>query len=700
MVTLGEGTPYPLGSTATEDGVNFSIFSGNATGVKLEIYQNATDVTPVEIVDLEEVTNHSWHVFVSGMKPGTLYGYRVDGPFEPPNGHRFNKKKLLIDPYAKALTGPVTLDDSVFGYVMGRDDISFSKSDSGAYVPKAVVIDPEFDWMGTRSPKTNWRDTVIYETHVKGATYRLESIDETIRGTYLGLGSPEMIQYLQELGISAVELMPIHHSVDDRMLQEKGLYNYWGYNTICYFAPDTRFSSSKAYGDQVKEFKTMIRNFHNAGIEVILDVVYNHTGEGNRYGPTLSFRGIDNSTYYRLDRQNRRYYSDFTGTGNSLDAGEPQVLQLIMDSLRYWIIDMHIDGFRFDLAAALARQLHDVDALSAFFDIIHQDPVISQVKLIAEPWDVGPGGYQVGNFPPGWAEWNGKYRDLVRRFWRGDEGILGELATRLSGSPDLYELGGRKPHSSVNYICSHDGFTMYDLVSYSRKHNEANGSNNTDGMDENYSVNFGFEGDTDDPAVVGMRMKRIKNLFTTLLVSNGVPMILGGDEILRTQHGNNNAYCQDNESSWRDWNLTDRRKEMYEFVKRLIAFRKSIPSLRRSNFFTGTYMYGANVKDITWLRPDGHIMDNGDWENPHSKAMGVTVSGLVRRPYGQLESFPDTMLLFNASGGSVPFKLPVTGTGWELIIDSFEDLGSFPRNLDSNDFIMPPDSSAVLRSRM
>lgn len=700
MVIFEEGTAKPLGSTATDDGANFSIFSENATGVRLEIYRNATDASPAEIINLEKVTDNYWHVFVPGLKPGTLYGYRVDGLYDPPSGHRFNNNKLLIDPYAKALTGHVELVDSVFGYQIGRDDLSFSKSDSGIYVPKAVVIDPEFDWKGSRSPNTNWRDTVIYETHVKGATYRLESIYESLRGKYLGLGSPEMIQYLQDLRITAVELMPIHHSLDDRVLIERGLHNYWGYNTISYFAPDTRFASSSVYGEQVKEFKTMVRNFHNAGIEVILDVVYNHTGEGNRFGPTLSFRGIDNSIYYRLDGKNRRFYNDFTGTGNSLDAREPQVLQLIMDSLRYWVIDMHVDGFRFDLAAALARQLHDVDALSAFFAIIHQDPVISQVKLIAEPWDVGPGGYQVGNFPPGWAEWNGKYRDSVRRFWRGDEGILGELATRLSGSPDLYEVGGRTPHASINYICSHDGFTMYDLVSYERKHNEANGDRNSDGMDENYSMNFGFEGDTDVPVIQALRMKRIKNLFTTLLVSNGVPMILGGDEILRTQRGNNNAYCQDNETSWNDWNLTDQKKEMLEFVRRLITLRRSIPSMTRTDFFTGRYLYGANVKDITWLRPDGQTMQQEDWENPHAKAVGIIVSGMVRRPYGEPEVSPDTMLLFNASNGGVLFNLPEVQSGWELTINSFEELDSFPRNLNSYELTLPPDSSAVLRKRV
>ncbi len=700
MAFLETGNPQPLGATVTEDGVNFSIYSQNASSVTLELFRDPYDFTAIETVELEEVTNHSWHVFLSGLRPGTLYGYRIDGPYDPSSGNRFNRNKMIIDPYARAVSGTIKWDDSIFGYEIGneKEDLSISRTDSTEFVPKCVVADPEFNWRGIKPPKTSWRDTVIYETHVKGTTYLREDLQKEIRGTYLGLSSYNMVEYFQDLGITAVELMPIHHRVDDRALVERGLNNYWGYNTICYFAPDIRFASSMAPGDQVSEFKTMVRNFHNAGIEVILDVVYNHTGEGNHLGPTLSFRGIDNSVYYRLNNENRRFYNDFTGTGNSLDARHPQVLQLIMDSLRYWVTEMHVDGFRFDLAATLARQLHDVDRLSAFFDIIHQDPVISGVKLIAEPWDVGPGGYQVGNFPVKWAEWNGKYRDIVRKFWRGDEGLIGELATRLSGSPDLYEASGRKPHASINYITSHDGFTMYDLVSYVYKHNEANGHGNQDGMDDNYSVNFGTEGESEDESILDSRYRRIKNLFTTLLVSQGAPMILGGDEIGRTQGGNNNAYCQDNETSWFNWNLTERQKGLYDFVRSLITLRKSIPSLRKQDFFTGTYRPGSEVKDVVWLRPDGHLMDNGDWSNPGIKAMSVLISGLVRKPYGKMERYRDTLLEFNASHNEVEFSLPDHGQSWNMVLNSYEREASLGRLITSGSVVLPPDSSAVLRA--
>ncbi len=698
MSVLGQGTPHPYGATLTEDGVNFSIFSENAASVTLELYRDPYDFIPVETIKMDEVTNFSWHVDVSGLKAGTLYGYRIDGPYEPESGYRFNRNKLLIDPYAKALSGTIKWDDSIFGYSVGREDgdLAISRTDSSEFVPKCVVIDPAFNWRDINPPRTSWRDTIIYETHMKGSTILNERIPKELRGTYLGLGSYQMIEYFQDLGITAVELMPIHHRIDDRFLVERGLRNYWGYNTVSYFAPDIRFSSSHTPGDQVSEFKTMVRNFHNAGIEVILDVVYNHTGEGNHLGPTLNFRGIDNSIYYRLNEESPRFYNDFTGTGNSLNARHPQVLQLIMDSLRYWVTEMHVDGFRFDLAATLARQLHDVDRLSAFFDIIHQDPVLTGTKLIAEPWDVGPGGYQVGNFPIKWAEWNGKYRDTVRRFWRGDEGLLGEFVTRLSGSPDLYEISGRKPHASINYITAHDGFTIYDLVSYAQKHNEANGDNNKDGTDENYSVNFGAEGDTDDVNIQEKRFRRIKNMFITLLSSQGVPMILGGDEMGRTQRGNNNAYCQDNEVSWYNWRPDERKKDLLEFLKVLISLRKSIPSLRRTDFYTGTYKFGGDVKDVLWLRPDGHVMDNGDWSNPSMRCIQILVSGTVRRPYGELEHFPDTIILINASGGNMEFKLPRNDKGWSVMLNSYESPDIMPVALGLFEHTLPEDSTAIL----
>lgn len=698
MAVLNEGTPHPYGATLTEQGVNFSVFSENASSVTLELYKNPYDVVPAESINLEEVTNYSWHVEVSGLRPGALYGYRIDGPYEPRSGLRFNRNKLLLDPYAKALSGTIKWNDSIFGYELNnpQSDHVISRSDSSEYMPKCVVVDPEFNWRDVKPPRTSWRDTIIYETHVKGTTCTLESIPKEFRGTYFGLGSYQMIEYFQELGITAVELMPIHHRIDDRALVERGLNNYWGYNTISYFAPDIRFASSQKPGDQVDEFKTMVRNFHNAGIEVILDVVYNHTGEGNHFGPTLSFRGIDNPIYYRLNEFNKRFYNDFTGTGNSLDARHPQVLQLIMDSLRYWVSEMHVDGFRFDLAATLARQLHDVDRLSAFFDTIHQDPVLTGIKLIAEPWDVGPGGYQVGNFPVKWAEWNGKYRDSARKFWKGEDGLIGEFATRLSGSPDLYEISGRKPHASINYIASHDGFTMYDLVSYLKKHNEANGDGNIDGTDENYSVNFGTEGHTEDNAILDRRFRRIKNMFVTLLTSQGVPMILGGDEMGRTQLGNNNAYCQDNEISWFNWNIDGRSEDLLKFVRTLILLRKSIPSLRRSDFYTGTYKYGGRVKDVIWLRPDGHVMHNGDWEDSSAKSIQVLISGIVRNPYGDFEHFPDTLIMINASERMLKFKIPDNEEGWTMMLNSYGLQEQMPYQIREFELDLPEDSTAIL----
>ncbi len=552
------GSPFPLGATWDGGGVNFALHTEYAERVELCLFDSANDKEEFARVPMMERTHHVWHVYLPRIQPGQLYGYRVYGPYDPVNGHRFNPNKLLLDPYAKAISGTIQWDDSLFGYEIEHpeEDMAFSRSDSAPYIPKAVVIDPAFDWEGDRQPKIPYNKTIIYEAHVKGLTKLHPEVPEAIRGTYAAIAHPAIIRYLKELGITAIELMPVHHFVNDRILAEKGLSNYWGYNTIGFFAPDVRYAASGTGGQQVTEFKNMVKELHKAGIEVILDVVYNHTGEGNHLGPTLCFRGIDNVSYYRLT-EDKRYYMDYTGTGNTLNAMMPPVLRLIMDSLRYWVLEMHVDGFRFDLASALARELHDVDRLGSFFDIIHQDPVISQVKLIAEPWDVGEGGYQVGNFPPGWVEWNGKYRDCIRDYWRGADSMLSEFAVRFTGSPDLYFDNYRRPIASINFITAHDGFTLQDLVSYNEKHNEANGENNRDGEDHNRSWNCGVEGETDDPQIIALRNKQKRNLLTTLFLSQGVPMIVAGDEMGRTQKGNNNAYCQDNEISWIAWQQAD-----------------------------------------------------------------------------------------------------------------------------------------------
>src|SRR5215203_940293 len=554
--TTYPGSPFPLGATWDGEGVNFALFSEKATAVDLCLFDSKTNRE--QRIRVKEIDNHIWHLYVPGLMPGQLYGYRVYGPYEPQNGDRFNPNKLLIDPYAKALSGRVEWHNAIFGYEVGHpeEDLSFSEEDSAPYVPKGVVIDPSFDWENDKAPNIPYHKTIIYEAHVKGLTQLHPDIPKEIRGTYSAIAHPVIIQYLKDLGITAIELMPVHQFVNDGFLREKGLSNYWGYNTIGFFAPDIKYSGSGYSGGQVAEFKTMVKELHKAGIEVILDVVYNHTAEGNHLGPTLSFRGIDNACYYRL-ANDRRFCFDYTGTGNTLNAMLPSVLRLIMDSLRYWILDMHVDGFRFDLASTLARELHEVDRLGSFFDIIHQDPVISQVKLIAEPWDIGEGGYQVGNFPPGWAEWNGKYRDCMRDYWRGADSMLGEFALRFTGSPDLYEEDYRSPTASVNFITAHDGFTLNDLVSYNEKHNLDNGENNNDGESHNRSWNCGAEGDTDDENIINLRNRQKRNFLTTLFFSQGVPMIVAGDELGRTQKGNNNAYCQDNEISWIVWENAD-----------------------------------------------------------------------------------------------------------------------------------------------
>jgi glycogen operon protein len=601
----------------------------------------------------------------------------VHGPWNPGAGQRFNPAKLLLDPYAHAITGTVQWSDALFGYTVGAPDadLTMDERDSAAGMPKSVVIDTAFTWGNDRRLRTPWNDTIIYELQVKGFTARHPEVPEELRGTYAGLIAPAAINHLKSLGVTAVELMPIHHFLVDKYLIDKSLTNYWGYNSIGFFAPDIRYASASGLGRQVTEFKTMVKTLHEEGIEVILDVVYNHTAEGNHLGPTLCFRGIDNAAYYRLVADDRRHYMDYTGCGNTLNMTHPRTLQLLMDSLRYWIQEMHVDGFRFDLASALARELNDVDRLGSFFDIIHQDPVISQVKLIAEPWDLGEGGYQVGNFPVLWAEWNGIYRDTTRAYWKGDEGQAGSLAYRLTGSSDLYGHGGRRPYASINFVTAHDGFTLHDLVSYNEKHNEANGEENRDGHDHNLSWNSGVEGPTDDAAVLDLRYRRMRDFLATLLLSEGVPMISHGDELARTQNGNNNAYCQDNELTWVDWKLDDRRRELLQFTRELIALRKAHPVFRRRQFFYGRRIRGSEVKDLSWFRPDGKEMTEDDWTNPHTRCFGLRMAGdaIVEADARGEPIVDDTFLiLLNAYHEPVNFVLPVhqPGVQWEPVVDT------------------------------
>ncbi|HEU5422250.1 MAG TPA: glycogen debranching protein GlgX [Nitrolancea sp.] len=671
------GHPYPLGATWDGLGVNFAIFSENATRVELCLFDAADDPHERDCVTFTERTGHVWHVYLGGVQPGQLYGYRVDGPYKPEEGLRFNPQKLLIDPYAKALHGAVNWDAKLFGYQLGDPqlDLSHSPDDDAFGVPKGVVVNPYFDWGEDRPPHIPWHESIIYEVHVKGFSVQNPNVPAEQRGTYSGLASPGAIEYFRSLGITAVELMPVHAFLDGKHLIDQGLRNYWGYNTINYFSPDARYSSVGDIGAQVQEFKAMVKSLHRAGIEVILDVVYNHTAEGNELGPTLSFRGIDNPAYYRLVPGNERYYMDYTGTGNSLNVRQPQVLKLIMDSLRYWVEEMHVDGFRFDLAAALARELHDVDRLSAFFDIIHQDPVISRVKLIAEPWDVGEGGYQVGNFPVLWTEWNGKYRDTIRKYWRGDESQLAELGYRLTGSSDLYQHDGRRPYASINFVTAHDGFTLHDLVSYDDKHNQANGENNHDGANDNWSSNYGVEGPTEDSAILAVRERQQRNFIATLLVSQGVPMICGGDEIGRTQQGNNNAYCQDNAISWYDWNLNDSERALFEFTRRMIALRHHHPVLSRPRFFRGRPIRGSEIQDITWYRPDGNMMTAEEWDTAWMRCLGMRLAGEDTGEVNEVGEpvVDDTLLIIlNAAEEPVEFTLPDAhfGNAWEILVDT------------------------------
>ena len=696
------GAPYPLGATWDGVGVNFAIFSEHATRVELCLFDSVDAEVESLTIPLPEQTDMVWHGYLPDIHPGQLYGYRVHGPFAPHLGHRFNPNKLVLDPYAKVVGRAGHWHDSLFGYRPGHDDLTFDARDSAPYAPLAAVADTAFTWSNDKPLRIPWHETLIYELHPKGYTQLNRNIPEGLRGTYLGLATEPAIRHLTSLGVTAVELMPVHHHADEWHVVQKGLRNYWGYNTLSYFAPDLRYASTSAPLESVREFKMMVRALHSAGLEVILDVVYNHTAEGNHLGPTLSLRGIDNSSYYRLQPYEPRFYQDFTGCGNTLNMRSPRVLQLIMDSLRYWVQEMHVDGFRFDLASALARELHAVDKLGAFFDIIHQDPVLSQVKLIAEPWDLGEGGYQVGNFPTKWTEWNGKYRDAVRRFWRGDGGVVSELATRLSGSSDLYEQSGRRPYASINFVTAHDGFSLADLVSYNEKHNEPNGEENRDGEPNNLSWNCGVEGPTTDRRVLDLRERQRRNLMATLLLSVGVPMLSGGDEVGRTQQGNNNAYCQDNEISWTHWDLGADDREFLEFTRRLIRIWKENPVLRRRKFFQGRRIRGAEVLDIAWLDPSGREMTDAMWNSPDVRCLGVRLNGDAIdevNERGERITGETLVLLLNAAESPISFALPAARREerWEMLIDTADPWLPSRRLTAGERYLLQARSMAVLR---
>ena len=677
---IWKGYAYPLGSTWMGTGTNFAIYSHGATKVELCLFDQVNGAGAVDTITLIEKADEVWHVFLPDVRPGQLYGYRVHGPWEPERGRRFNPAKVLLDPYARAIAGEVKWAPEMFSYDTEHPDRDLAPDhrDNAAFVPKAVVVDQTFNWDNDRSPRNPLEDTIIYEAHVRGFSELWEELDPEVRGTYSGIGSSEAIAYFKKLGITAVELMPVHAFVFDQHLLDRGLSNYWGYNTIGFFAPEARYSGWGERGEQVAEFKQMVKNLHTAGIEVILDVVYNHTAEGNQLGPTFSFRGIDNETYYRLVGENPRYYFDYTGTGNTVNVPHPRVLQLIMDSLRYWVLEMHVDGFRFDLAAALARELHAVSRLSSFFDVIHQDPVISQVKLIAEPWDVGEGGYQVGNFPVLWCEWNGRYRDAVRRFWKGDQGQVNDFAYRLAGSSDLYQNTSKSPTASINFITAHDGFTLRDLVSYNEKHNEANGENNQDGESNNHSWNCGAEGPTDDPEVLALRARQERNFLTTLFLSQGVPMLRGGDEAGQSKGGNNNSYCQNNSISWNDWKRTPEQLRLIEFASKVIHFRGKHPIFHRPKFFQGKEVID-HQKDISWHRPDGGEMDHVDWGNQEARAFCILLCGdeMDVTTFRNHRISDDTFYLcFNAFHEDLVFTLPGrTSVAWQLILDTAEAEG-------------------------
>ncbi len=671
------GTPYPLGATWDGSGTNFAIYSGVADRVELCLFDEAGTETRVALAEVDGLV---WHCYLPGVGPGQRYGYRVHGPHEPERGHRCNPAKLLLDPYGKAVAGRLEWDEALFGHRFA-DPAVLNTDDSAPFIPKNVVVSPYFDWADDRPPRTPYHETIIYEAHVRGLTLRHPDVPPEQRGTYAGLAHPAVVEHLTRLGITAVELMPVHQFVPEHGLVQRGLTNYWGYNTIAFLAPHNGYAAGADPAGVVAEFKDMVRALHAAGIEVILDVVYNHTAESGALGPTLSFRGIDNAAYYQLDAADPRVYLDYTGCGNSLNVRHPHALQLIMDSLRYWVGDMHVDGFRFDLAAALARELHQVDRLATFFDLVQQDPVVSQVKLIAEPWDVGEGGYQVGKFPPLWTEWNGKYRDTVRDFWRGRPATLAEFASRLTGSSDLYETSARRPVASVNFVTCHDGFTLADLVSYDEKHNEANGEAGRDGSDDNRSWNCGAEGPTDDPAVIDLRARQVRNFLVTLFCSQGVPMLLAGDELGRTQQGNNNAYCQDNEISWVDWDLAGKQADLLEFTRSLAALRRDHPVFRRRRFFSGLPAAaaaggpGTGLQDIVWLSPSGAEMTEEGWRAPDTRSLAVFLNGgAITEPGPRGEAVRDAsfLLLFNARAEPVSFALPDAryGPGWIVVADS------------------------------
>ncbi len=699
------GRPYPLGATWDGSGANFALYSENATKVELCLFDSAESEKESARIPMVEQTDMVWHIYLPDVLPGQLYGYRVDGPYKPSEGHRFNPNKVLLDPYAKAIARETRWADEMWGYKLGdpEADLSFDDRDNARFAPLAAVLDEAFTWGDDRPPRNPWNKTLIYELHVKGFTKLHPDVPEKQRGTYAGVGSDASIRYLKSLGVTAVELLPVHEFLDDRHLVDRGLVNYWGYNTLGFFAPARRYGSVEGAGDVVREFKTMVRNLHAAGIEVILDVVYNHTAEGSNLGPTLSFRGIDNASYYRLSPEDPRYYMDFTGCGNTFHMRNPRVLQLIMDSLRYWITHMHIDGLRFDLASTLARELHEVDKLGAFFDIIHQDPVISQVKLIAEPWDLGEGGYQVGNFPSLWSEWNGRYRDSIRRFWKGDGGMVSEFATRFCGSSDLYEWSSRRPHASINFITCHDGFSLEDLVSYDHKHNEANGEDNRDGTDDNQSWNCGAEGETDDPAIRKLRERKKRGMLATLILSQGAPMLLAGDAIGHTQKGNNNAYCQDNEISWLNWDLTPEKESLLKFVRRVTALFHEQPVFHRRRFFHGQAIQGAAAPEISWFDPSGAEMSDEAWNSSFVRCLGVQLFGedIDVDEHGEDIRGDTMLLLFNVDHvNTIPFVLPPPGNGdsapWELVFDTAQENGNEP-TLESP-YPLQPCSVVVLKS--
>jgi glycogen operon protein len=685
------GRPSPLGATVKEDGVNFALFSEHATRVELCLFDSPESTVESARISLPQKTHQVWHGFFPDIKPGQIYGYRVDGPYDPQHGHRFNPHKVLLDPYTKLMGRDLRWDRSILDH----------SCDTAPFAPLGRVVDTTFSWGDDRPPQIPWHETILYELHVKGFTRQHPDVPENLRGTYAGLASPAAIDHLHKLGITAVELLPVHYHLDEPFLLERGRTNYWGYNSLAFFAPDPRYAASGPE-EAVQEFQQMVRQLHAAGIEVILDVVYNHTAEGNHLGPTLSLRGIDNSAYYRLE-SNQEYYTDFTGCGNSLRVSHPQTLRLIMDSLRHWVREMHVDGFRFDLASALARELWEVDRLSSFFDIIHQDPLLSEVKLIAEPWDVGANGYQVGNFPVLWSEWNGKYRDCLRRFWKGNGRTVGELATRLAGSSDLFSDDGRAPGASINFVTAHDGFTLRDLVSYNQKHNETNGEENRDGTSDNESWNCGLEGPTDNPEVNTLRARQQRNFLATLILSQGVPMLLAGDEFGQTQHGNNNAYCQDSPVAWLDWNWSGEQGALFEFTRELIHLRQTQPVFRRRQFFLGRPIHGAEIKDIYWMEPDGTEMDREDWAADNVRSLAMVLPGNQISEVGdhgeaiQADSFA---ILLNASHEPVPFRLGARRQDlrWRCILDTtdpatepllFEHMSIFP---------LQPRSLVVLRA--